>query len=254
MTTDVERWGRERLMEALESYKRGLSDAPYIRKWCSAHRESDFSSPDLRHAFGFTQDRHTTRVEAIPPVDRGPNGARADEMTFVVSTDEVDRHGDVISMRGWHLQAYKRNPVFLWAHDYTQPAIGRALNVWKEEHSLLARIGFAPTEFAQEVAALYRGGYQAGVSVGFRPLQYELRRDTRTGEVVGISFTEQELLEISAAPVPANQSALKKALLDTPKMQQYYHQSGVWQDDLTEEMKPGSAFRELLSALRSARQ
>ena len=80
-------------------------------------------------------------------------------MTFVVSTDDLDRQGDTISVNGWHLQAYMRNPVFLWAHAYYRPAIGRATEIWKENHSLLARIDFAPTDFAQEVATIYRGGY-----------------------------------------------------------------------------------------------
>ena len=142
------------------------------------------------------------------------------------STDEVDRHGDLVSVGGWRLQAYRRNPVFLWAHDYTQPAIGRALAVWKEGHSLQARIQFAPTDFAQEVARLYQGGYQSGVSVGFRPIQYEIRRDPRTGESVGIVFLEQELLEISAAPVPANENALRKALDAAPRMRSYYRRAG----------------------------
>jgi hypothetical protein len=26
-------WGRERLLESLEAYRRGLSDAPLLRKW-----------------------------------------------------------------------------------------------------------------------------------------------------------------------------------------------------------------------------
>ena len=110
-------------------------------------------------------------------------------MSFVVSTDEVDRHGDVVSVNGWRLQSYGRNPVFLWAHDYTQPAIGRAVDMWLEDHGLLATMEFAPTDFAREVAALYQGGYQRGVSVGFRPLKYELRRDAQSGEVLGINFT-----------------------------------------------------------------
>ena len=147
-------------------------------------------------------------------------------MTFVISTDDVDRHGDVISVKGWRLESYRRNPVFLWAHDYTQPAIGRAVDVWTEEHGLLASIDFASTEFAREVAALYRGGYQTGVSVGFKPLLYEMRRDTSTGEVVGINFMEQELLEISAAPVPANRNALRKALDGAPRMRSYYRYHG----------------------------
>ena len=145
-------------------------------------------------------------------------------MTFVVSTDEVDRHGDMISVGGWRLQAYMRNPVFLWAHNYTRPAIGRAVDLWSDDHRLLARVEFAPTEFAQEVAALYQNGYQRGVSVGFRPIKYEIRRDTQTGAFLGINFTEQELLEISAAPVPANASALKKILEDKPRMKGYYDQ------------------------------
>ena len=143
-------------------------------------------------------------------------------MTFVASTDDVDRHGDTIAQSGWKLDAYKKNPVFLWAHHYTQPAIGKALDVWTADHSLLAAIRFAPTEFAQEIATLYQQGYQRGVSVGFRPLEFEMRRDTKTGQVAGINFTRQELLEISAAPVPANQNALRKGLEGTPRMKDYY--------------------------------
>ena len=120
----------------------------------------------------------------------------------------MDRHGDVVLAQGWRLQAYRQNPVFLWAHDYSRPVIGRALAVWAEPGQLLARLQFAPADFAREVAALYRGGYQQGVSVGFRPLRYEERRDSRTGAFLGIRFLEQELLEISAVPVPANGGAL----------------------------------------------
>ena len=53
-------------------------------------------------------------------------------LTFVLSTDDVDRHGDVVASDGWRLEAYLRNPVLLWAHDYRHPAIGRALSVWTE--------------------------------------------------------------------------------------------------------------------------
>ena len=190
MTIDTEQWERERLMEALESYTQGLADAPYVRKWI------DKTGPTLHEG--------------------------SNSLTFVISTEEVDRHGDVVSVDGWRLDAYRQNPVFLWAHNYTRPAIGRALGVWKEGNSLHAKIEFAPTEFAQEVASLYQGGFQRGVSVGFRPLQYEIRRDAQTGNVLGIIFTEQELLEISAAPVPANPSALRKALNAAPRLQGYY--------------------------------
>ena len=81
-------------------------------------------------------------------------------MTFVASTEEVDRHGDVVSVAGWKLDAYRKNPVFLWAHDYARPAIGRSTQVWTTARetggeagrgpalltpALLVKVEFAPT-------------------------------------------------------------------------------------------------------------
>ena len=131
-------------------------------------------------------------------------------VTFVLSTDDVDRHGDVVSADGWRVEAYLRNPVLLWAHDYRRPAIGRAVAVWAEPHRLLAKMEFAPGAFAQEVAALYEYGFQWGVSVGFRPIRWEERRDSHNGKFLGLRYLEQELLEVSAVPVPANRNALRR--------------------------------------------
>ena len=188
MYLDLEQWERNQLLESLECYKRGLADPPNIRKWSAqAHGKTGEDSSAGSHI-------------------------------FVASTEDVDRHGDIIIQQGWKLDAYKKNPVFLWAHQYSQPPIGKAVDVWTEGHSLMASVRFAPTEFAQQIAALYQGGYQKGVSVGFRPLEFEMRRDTKTGEVLGINFISQELLEISAAPVPANQNALRKGLEAIPSL------------------------------------
>ena len=182
-------WERERLLEALEAFDRGRGEAPLLRKW---------------------------RGAACPPVEGDP-----EQMGFVLSTDEVDRYGDVIEAGGWDLAAYRSNPVFLWAHDYARPVIGRAVDTWLESHRLLARMEFAATPFAMEVAGLYRAGYQRGVSVGFRPLRYRERRDEKTGALLGIRFLEQELLEVSAVPVPANGHALKRALDQAPRAGEY---------------------------------
>lgn len=141
---------------------------------------------------------------------RAGSGIGSGPLTFVLSTDDVDRHGDVVSADGWRLEAYLRNPVLLWAHDYRHPAIGRAVSVWTEPHRLLAKMEFAPGAFAQEVASLYATGFQWGVSVGFRPIRWEERRDARTGAFLGLRYLEQELLEVSAVPVPANRQALRR--------------------------------------------
>jgi len=68
---------------------------------------------------------------------------------------------------------------------------------------------------------LYHAGYQRGVSVGFRPLRYEERRHEKTGALLGICFLEQELLEASAVPVPANRNALLRALDEAPCAAEY---------------------------------
>ena len=222
---------RERLLESLESYRRGLADAPLLRRWATGPVGGQEISMEGREGCQRTEKQD----EAEAP------------MTFVISNEEVDRHGDVVLAQGWRLQAYLRNPVFLWAHDYSRPVIGRALSVWTEPGQLLARMEFAPTDFAREVAALYRSGYQQGVSVGFKPLRHEERRDTRTGAFLGIRFLEQELLEVSAVPVPANRHALRRELgresFDRLRM------SGFDRDG----MGGGVGLEEVLAVLRSAR-
>ncbi len=177
--------GRVALLAALDAYRRGVAEAPVVCKQV------------LRQA----QDERFWDGDSSEKAGAGP-------LVFVASTGEVDRHGDTVAPEGWRLDAYRDNPVVLWAHDYGEPAIGRAEAVWSDGRALRARLEFAPTEFAGQVERLYRQGYQKGVSVGFRPLRFEERRDPVNGAFLGIRFLEQELLEISAVPVPANGGAL----------------------------------------------
>ena len=206
-------WSRERLLESLESYRCGLSEAPLLRKWSDREAQS-------------------------------ATGESEQQMTFVISNEEVDRHGDLIMAAGWQLESYRKNPVFLWAHDYARPVIGRASSVWRDPGRLLATIEFAPTEFAQEVATLYRQNYQKGVSVGFRPIRFEERRQEQTGAFLGIRFLEQELLEVSAVPVPANRAALRRALDQAPRVGSYLRRleaptpasPSIWEEGLGPEL------------------
>ena len=117
-----------------------------------------------------------------------------------------DRKGDVIDPNGWVLDGYRRNPVFLWAHDRSRPPIGVAREVWVSGRSLNALVEFAPTEFAQEVAELYMRGFMRAVSVGFLPLETEMRSSSNGRR--GYLYRRQDLLEISAVPVPMHSEAL----------------------------------------------
>ncbi len=188
---------RAELLQALDAYRRGVAGAPVVCKGSPGMPRIGESAPSVDAAGSHT--RHS-------PADGIPSEGAP--LTVVASTDDADRHGDTVALDGWQLDNYRRNPVLLWAHDYGRPPIGRASEVWRDGHALVARMEFAPTRFAQEVEGLYRQGYQRAVSVGFRPVRFEERRDLRTGALLGIRFLEQELLEISAVPVPANGAAL----------------------------------------------
>jgi HK97 family phage prohead protease len=142
-------------------------------------------------------------------------GAPSDRtLEFIGSTADVDRYGDVIEMDGWDLKNYKKNPVFLWAHDYKQPPIGKAVKVGKTDKGLLFQIKFAgPDEyaFAETIYKLYLGGYLRATSVGFQDLEREPITD-KDGEQTGWRYKRQELYELSAVPVPANPQALIMAV------------------------------------------
>lgn len=131
-------------------------------------------------------------------------------MGFVASDESVDRMGDVVRAKGWVLDDFKRNPVFLWAHNASLPAIGAVRQVYVEGRKLMAGVEWAQTVAAQEIKGLYDGGFMRAVSVGFRPIEFAPRSDDE-GNFAGFEFKRQELLELSAVPVPANARALRKA-------------------------------------------
>ena len=188
--TEREAWERERLYESLDAYRRGMVDAPVVQR---------------------TAVTQTLRANEDRP------------LTVVASDESVDRMGDVVRASGWDLAAYQRNPVFLWAHDHTRTPIGRCEWIGVDGTRLLSTMSFAPTAFAQEVETLYRQRFLRAVSVGFRAQAFTFRKDGH-GQVVGIEYTKQELVEISAVAVPANPQALARALeskLSAPRMRSW---------------------------------
>jgi HK97 family phage prohead protease len=135
-------------------------------------------------------------------------------LEFLGSTADVDRYGDVIEVEGWDLKNYKKNPVFLWTHDYKQPPVGKAVKVGKTEKGLLFQVKFPTPEeyaFADTIYKLYLGGYLRATSVGFRDLEREPITD-KEGRQTGFRYKKQELYEVSAVPVPANPNALVLAV------------------------------------------
>jgi len=145
--------------------------------------------------------------------------------TLVIrGTDESkDRDGDIITLKGWQLENYLKNPVFLWAHDYRSVPLGAAQKVVrrrKPEPHMVFYIKF-PTEgvhpFADMILQLYHEKVINASSVGFIPLEWEpLEKEDEEGKLLllrgGRRYLKQELLELSGCAVPSNPNALQDAL------------------------------------------
>ena len=123
------------------------------------------------------------------------------KLVAIASTENEDRLGDVVLASGWDLRSFKKNPVLLFAHNYTQPPIGLAKNIKVEGKKLMFEPVFhGITELSRQVKQLYEEGIMKAFSVGF--IAKEL--DEKNSNII----TKSELLEISAVPVPANAEAL----------------------------------------------
>jgi HK97 family phage prohead protease len=117
----------------------------------------------------------------------------------------------VLSVEGWDLAAYTKNPVMLWAHDSCSPPVGRAVAIGAAAGALRAKAEFTPADlypFGAMVGRMVREGFLNATSVGFRPLKYGYNAER--GDYA-MDFEKQELLEFSVVPVPANPEALVSA-------------------------------------------
>jgi len=143
-------------------------------------------------------------------------------LIFTISTNSVDRMGDTIAVEGWDLDNYRKNPVVLWAHDSSGLPVAKCNKLWIEGKKLKAEAQFTPlgmAKFNDVVYDMYLQGFLSATSVGFMPTKYAFVDDPERRW--GIDFLEQELLEFSCVPVPANPEALidaKSAGIDVELM------------------------------------
>lgn len=126
------------------------------------------------------------------------------------STAAVDRYGESIDQGSWDLKHFKKNPVILWAHNLTlgedRPPIGKATKVKVQDNELLFDIQFDMADpFAADIFRKYKEGYLSAFSVGFIPHKIEMSDDEDYPVL-----KDNELLELSAVPVPANPEALNQ--------------------------------------------
>lgn len=156
-------------------------------------------------------------AKGIPVSVKEVEGEDSSVREFIYSTANVDRDNDTINVNGWELANYNRMGVFLWAHDKSLPPIAKPLATWVQDDTLRGRVKFTPQDmphpygvgFGHTVGRMFDEGFMRAVSVGFKPMEFEANEE-REG-YMPIDFTRQELLEVSAVPVPSNPEALHVA-------------------------------------------
>ncbi len=154
--------------------------------------------------------RQLNPTAGIPPeADHAPRNT----LDFRSSDETIDRYCELISVSGWRLENYRKNPVVQNAHSCgsVSDTIGKAIITEVRGDHLFQRISFAVEEnpMAKVAYQLYRGGFLNAVSVGFIPLRWE-----NGNKDLGYrrKYLEQDLIEVSAVSIPANPNAISMAL------------------------------------------
>lgn len=129
-------------------------------------------------------------------------------ITHFITTEHIDRYGDIVRANGMEDEAYQKNPIVLLGHNHNSLPIGKSL--WRKQvekngvKGILAKTKFAKTEEGTQIFNLWKEGFLNASSIGFIGKEF-----TPINE--GKEFTKWELLEYSIVPIPANQEALRNA-------------------------------------------
>ena len=131
----------------------------------------------------------------------------AKSVTFIISTNDEDRYGEVVDQESWNFKSYQSNPIVLWGHDPDQPenVLGRASDIkTSDDGSKTTAVLTFDSDINPKADLAFnqiRKGSLRTVSVGFIPHTMEFEDDTPV-------LKDNELLEISVVPIPANAGAV----------------------------------------------
>lgn len=150
-------------------------------------------------------------------------GIEDDRIVAKITTASVDRDGEVLIPQGMNAKEYEKNPVLFYNHDYANP-IGTVKRLKRTNDAVIGELKFAKRPdnyqgdfFPQFVETLVKQGIIKGVSVGFvaenggQRLASKADR-SKFGDGIKKVFNKWKLLEVSIAPLPANQDALIEAV------------------------------------------
>ena len=134
-----------------------------------------------------------------------PLGER--QVRVVITTDQVDRSGDVVVQKGVSVANFNKSRTVLWNHDQDHP-VASCVDLAIKADAIEALVQFPDAGIspkADEVYGLVKAGVINAVSIGFLPLDAAPVDGKNPRK--GIRINESELLEFSFVAVPANPGA-----------------------------------------------
>ncbi len=160
-----------------------------------------------------TSEKLREPVELILSGFLGKSGTSEDERYhWIFSTGDTDRYEERIDCAGWELERYLENPVVLWAHNHSIPAIGKAegLEADSNLHGYIRFNDKAWDAFGWSIGERVKEGVIRAGSVGILVKEVEWTdRKKNPEETCELIIRKQELLEFSICNVPANPFALQ---------------------------------------------
>jgi HK97 family phage prohead protease len=157
------------------------------------------------------------RLMTVPEVKAINRNTR--EVLHIITNATEDRAGDVVDPAGADVTNYMKNPVVLADHNYSiNSIIGRATSLEIRDGGLWARTKFHDKGIGADAFNLVEAGMARAWSIGFRPVEYDTRKDKDGRKTRGFHFKKWELLEYSLVAIPMNPdivaNAIKRGLLD----------------------------------------
>ena len=141
-------------------------------------------------------------TEMLSKIKEAPENETHTFKGLAVSTEHMDRSGEIVRQAGLDADLYMKNPVILNSHNYygIENIVGVTTRLYPGMvdgvAATLADGKWAPTEAGEMAEALWQADCLHAASVGFIPTEFDAKDQS--------IITKWQLLEYSVVPVPAN--------------------------------------------------
>lgn len=172
---------------------------------------------DKRPEMARSGDENTVTKAAKAPTSWDPARRAA---RFIMTTQQVDRYGDIVVTAGADMTEFLRNPVGLLFHQSRQWPVARWEDIQVKtgrtpqmEGDFVVLPAGGPVKEVDQTAWMIENGGISACSIGFIPAwdDVELIWDDAEDYVTGFKFNAWELTECSVCAIPANAGALVKS-------------------------------------------